>query len=292
MPIAFPARSAVGAISCLGAAPCLQLRPCALPAADVSFLEPFSSSFVVEEPAAPLPSPQLSAALAGAASTRQQLAANPIWQAELAQQAQQVQQDGGAAEEPPHLKELRRKSELLQEAEQLRRRMRASQLTRWVRWEVVVCAAGRGGVGDCIALWERGGHARSLEARPRQLPFGSFAPSPSAQTEGNTLGIQRRAARDQLCLPPPPHRPHPPTQTHTPVAAHPRVRPAALGRRASSAPLCCASSGTLGPTAPLSSRGGLPARLTPLVRPLLPSPGHYVLVRPSASTPLHGAAPA
>ncbi|KAL4452733.1 hypothetical protein ABPG75_008395 [Micractinium tetrahymenae] len=69
---------------------------------------------------------QLSAAVAEAAAIRQQLAANPIWQAEQAQQG-----GGGASgeEEPAHLKELRRKSELLQEAEQIRRRMRASQLT-------------------------------------------------------------------------------------------------------------------------------------------------------------------
>ncbi|KAL4421012.1 hypothetical protein ABPG77_008849 [Micractinium sp. CCAP 211/92] len=65
---------------------------------------------------------EVSAALAEAAAIRQQVAANPIWQAEQARW-------GKGAEESAHLQQLRRKSELLQEGEQIRRRMRASQLT-------------------------------------------------------------------------------------------------------------------------------------------------------------------
>jgi hypothetical protein len=71
----------------------------------------------------------VSAALAEAAEARAQLAGNPIYQAE--------QGGGGGDGDPQHLKDLRRKADLLQEAEAIRRRMRASQLTRCGRGAVV-----------------------------------------------------------------------------------------------------------------------------------------------------------
>ena len=60
--------------------------------------------------------------MAEAAKVRENLASNPIWQAEAA----------GPGGDPAALQALRRKSELAGEAAALRRRMKESQLTRWV----------------------------------------------------------------------------------------------------------------------------------------------------------------
>ena len=73
----------------------------------------------------PAPALQVVAAAAAAAEARAQLAANPIYQAEQASLAA----DG---ELPEHLQDLRRKAALLHEAADIRKRMRASQLTRYV----------------------------------------------------------------------------------------------------------------------------------------------------------------
>jgi len=84
----------------------------------------------------------VAAAAVAAASLRQQLASNPFWQAEQGASAGGGNQDGsangkgegeggdGKEEGSSHLAQLRRKAELLEEAEGIRRRMRASQLTR------------------------------------------------------------------------------------------------------------------------------------------------------------------
>lgn len=105
----------------------------------------------------PPPSLQVSAALAEAAAIRQQVAANPIWQAEQARW-------GNGAEESAHLQQLRRTSELLQEGEQIRRRMRASQLTRWVLQGRL-----RGEAAASLASLQRG------SSLPSVLPFAALS---------------------------------------------------------------------------------------------------------------------
>lgn len=146
---------------------------------------------------------------------RQRLAGNLIWQAE---------QGSG---DPAQLAELRKKSDLVQEADLIRRRMKESQLTR--------CAL-------CTLCWARvGGAGAVLGSTCDSEDVGGVAIAPQVLTT-RTAGAAAHASSASSTSPSRGHRQYNLQYTRTTASTCLHSTPtAASSRRAGTGRRCCGS---------------------------------------------------